>query len=117
MSSLVTDGVTPKKGIETIMITSSISTASYALSTLEDTPRRALELLRGIGSSPTILRIMTKAGYTPAAHEEGQRLLGKVVSFVQEKQAFVTVRRWTPCARADLVVRAAHGKAQCGVVG
>ena len=73
------------------MNTSSSPAATvYAVSTLEDTPRRALELLRGVGSSPSILRLMTQAGYTASAHEEGQRLLANVVSFVQGRQAFST---------------------------
>ncbi len=70
---------------------SNASTTQYSVTTLEDTPRRALELLRGIGGSPAILALMSQAGYTARDHEEGQRLLANVVSFVEERQAFRSV--------------------------
>lgn len=73
------------------MKSSNASPTSYTVATLEDTPRRALELVRGIGGSPAIMRLMSGAGYTLAAHEEGQRLLANVVGFIQEPRAFQTV--------------------------
>jgi hypothetical protein len=50
--------------------------------TLEDTPRRALELIRGIGGSPDVMRALSSAGYTPRDHDEGIRLLNGVLSYV-----------------------------------
>ena len=73
------------------MKTTNQATSDYSLSTYEDTPRRALDFLRGVGSTPAILRLMTRAGYTTAAHAEGQRLLANVAGFVQERQAFRTL--------------------------
>jgi hypothetical protein len=68
--------------------TTTTASSNYSANTLEDTPRRALELLRGVGSSPSILRLMRGAGYSAKVHEEGQRLLADVVGFVQEREAF-----------------------------
>ena len=52
---------------------SAATLSNYSTATLEDTPRRALEFLRGIGSSPSILRLMSEAGFTDA------RGLGEIV--------------------------------------
>jgi hypothetical protein len=73
---------------EAMTATTTIAISNYSPNTLEDTPRRALDLLRGIGSSPSILRLMRSAGYSAKVHEEGQRLLADVVGFVQEREAF-----------------------------
>lgn len=64
---------------------------SPSIATLEDTAPRALEFLRGVGASPEILRILSKAGYTKKAHEEGLQLLASIVSYVREKGAFHSV--------------------------
>ena len=62
-----------------------------SIATLEDTAPRALEFLRGAGASPEILRLLSNAGYTKKAHEEGLQLLTTVVSYVREKGAFQSV--------------------------
>jgi hypothetical protein len=49
---------------------------------LEETPRRAVEFIRGIGSSAEVMRSLTSAGYTVEAHEEGIRLVNNVLRFV-----------------------------------
>jgi hypothetical protein len=67
---------------------STINTTNYSLTTLEDTPRRALEFLRGVGSSAVIMRIMGQAGYTSEVHQEGLRLLANVASFVEKPGGF-----------------------------
>ena len=55
--------------------------------TLEDTPRRAVEFIRGIGSSPEVMRSLMAAGYTPKAHEEGIHVLNDVLRFVARPAA------------------------------
>ena len=62
-----------------------------SIATLEDTAPRALEFLRGVGSSPEILQLLSKAGYTKKVHEEGLRLLLSSVGYVREKGAFHAV--------------------------
>ncbi len=75
---------TPSISINTVV-------GNYALSTLEETPSRALEFLRGIGSTPVIMKLMSGAGYSAEVHAEGIRLLGNVVSFIEQRQAFSVV--------------------------
>jgi hypothetical protein len=70
------------------MDTPSISITSYSLSTLEDTPRRALELMTGISASPAVGKRMAKVGYTLEVHTEGLRLLGAAVGTVEQRKAF-----------------------------
>jgi hypothetical protein len=66
-------------------------TTNPSIATLEDTPPRALEFLRGVGASPEILRLLSKAGYTKKVHEEGLQLLTSIVSLPREKGAFHSV--------------------------
>lgn len=84
------------------MKTSTISPVpDYSLSTLEVTVRRALDFLRGVGSTPVIIHLMTQAGYTANAHREGQRLLSDVVAFVQGGQSLFTVTSSAHTAAID----------------
>jgi hypothetical protein len=63
------------------------ATEKVGTATLEDTPRRALELIRGIGASPEVMRALVTAGYTPKDHEEGIRLVNDVLGYVARPSA------------------------------
>jgi hypothetical protein len=49
---------------------------------LEETPGRAITLLRALGTSPAIRALLAANGYTPKDHEEGWNLLHKVSGYV-----------------------------------
>ena len=63
------------------------ATETVGTATLEDTPRRALELIRGIGASPEIMRALVTAGYTTKDHEEGIRLVNDVLGYIARPSA------------------------------
>ncbi len=73
----------------------------YSLATLEDTPRRALEFLRGISSTPAIRVRLKQVGYTLDVHEEGQLLLNRVLSLKEGRQPFGTVNSASHKAATD----------------
>ena len=55
--------------------------------TLEDTPRRAVEFIRGVGASREVMRFLMTGGYTPKIHLEGIRLVNDVLLFVAKPAA------------------------------
>ncbi|MEO6419864.1 MAG: hypothetical protein ABIP39_10680 [Polyangiaceae bacterium] len=63
------------------------ATEKVGIATLEDTPRRALEFIRGIGASPEVMRALVTAGYTTNDHEEGIRLVNDVLGYISRPSA------------------------------
>ena len=61
--------------------------ANVSITVLEETPRRAVEFIRGVASSSGVMRALTAAGYTTKAHEEGIRLVNNVLRFVARPSA------------------------------
>ena len=59
--------------------------ATVSRETLEDTPGRALSLLRAIGTSKLIRAAMADVGYETKDHQEGWELLHGVSGFAEDK--------------------------------
>ena len=53
---------------------------------LEQTPARALTLLRAVGSSLRIRRALVARGYDAAAHREGWSLIQATIGFLDERE-------------------------------
>lgn len=52
--------------------------------TLDATPGRVLQFLRGVGTNPTIRAGLARRGYTSAEHREGWRLLHETAGFTAD---------------------------------
>ncbi len=103
------------------MGSSNMASVVVSRSVLELAPPRALAFLRTVGRSVSIRQALETAGYSPADHEEGWRLLHKIAGYREAAtegadtdnaidEAHASVEAWAipALARAQLALAHRH---------